>query len=311
MSHARILYITGKGGVGKSVVSAALGLHAARRGLRTVIAEPSGAARMPELFGVPPLGYQPTELQEGLFSVSITPEEAMEEYIVQQIRFQRLYQMVFRNRVMGPFVDGVPGLQDAVQLGKIFDLELDVAGDGRAWDLVLVDAPATGHGLTLLNSARSMMDLTRAGPLFEGNKLVEDKMSDPTVLGLVLVALPEEMPVAETLDLWQRLGARRGQVQACIVNQCVAAPMGAAVNWPKARTSLVDGPPPLAEATSLLDAWVARHERQQTAAARLEAALPVPMLRLPDLPDRDVGVPTLDILGADLADALLGPEGEG
>lgn len=309
MSRARVLYITGKGGVGKSALTAALGLHAARRGLRTVIAEPSGASRMPELFGVRAKGYEPTRLRDRLHSISITPEQAMEEYVVQQIRFRRLYRMVFRNRVMGPFVDGVPGLHDAVQLGKIFDLEREERDGRRAWDLVLVDAPATGHGLSLLGSARGMMDLTRAGPLYEGNKLVDDRISDPTIMGLVLVALPEEMPVSETLDLWQRLGPRRSQVQLCVLNQCVETPLPADVDWDAARAALEGASPGVAEAAALTDVWIRRHARQQEAAERLVAGLPLPLLRLPELPDRDLQVDDLDILGAPLADALLGAEG--
>ena len=308
MNRARILYITGKGGVGKSALTAALGLHAARRGLRTIIAEPSGAARMSALFGVAPGGYEVTRLREHLHTISITPEQAMEDYVVQQIRFRRLYRMVFRNRVMGPFVDGVPGLHDAVQLGKVFDLEREQRGGARAWDLVLVDAPATGHGLSLLSSARTMMDLTRAGPLYEGNKLVDDRLSDPSVMGLVLVALPEEMPVSETLDLWRRLGPRRAQVQLCVLNQCVAAPLPADIDWPTARAALETAPPGVAEAAALTDAWVRRHARQQEAAGRLEGALPLNLLRLPDLPDRDLRIADLDALGGPLADALLGPE---
>lgn len=310
MSTPRILYVTGKGGVGKSVVTAALGLHAARRGLRTIIAEPSGAARMPELFGVKGRGYELTRLRDRLHSISITPEQAMEDYVVQQIRFRRLYRMVFRNRVMGPFVDGVPGLHDAVTLGKVFDLEREAAGGRKAWDLVLVDAPATGHGLSLLASARSMMDLTRAGPLYDGNKMVEERISDPAVMGLVLVALPEEMPVAETLDLWRRLGSRRQQARLCVLNQCVAPPLPADVDWPRVRSALAGAAPAIAEAAALTDTWVDRHRRQQAAASRLDEGLPLPLLRLPDLPDRDISVDDLEALGAPLADALLG-RGEG
>jgi anion-transporting ArsA/GET3 family ATPase len=309
VSPPRIVYVTGKGGVGKSVVTAAIGLHAARRGLRTVIAEPSGAACMPELFGVAPRGYTPNRLRQRLYSISITPEEAMEDYVVQQIRFRRLYRMVFRNRVMGPFVDGVPGLHDAVTLGKVFDLEREASGGGKAWDLVLVDAPATGHGLSLLSSARSMMDLTRAGPLYDGNKMVDERISDPAVMGLVLVALPEEMPVAETLDLWRRLGPRQKQGLLCVLNQCTAAPLPPGVDWPAVHATLTAQGPAVTEAAGLLGSWVERHGRQRAAAERLEGALPLPLLRLPDLPDRDLSVDDLDALGAPIAAALLGEAG--
>jgi hypothetical protein len=300
----RILFVTGKGGVGKSSVTAALGLQAARAGLRTIICEPSGATRMPELFGVPSRGYELTRLTENLHCIAITPEQAMEDYVVQQIKVRRLYRMVFRNRVVGPFVDGVPGLHDAVQLGKVFDLEREEAGDRKAWDLVLVDAPATGHGLTLLMAARTMMDLTRAGPLYEGNKLVDARIADPAVTGIVLVALPEEMPVAETIDLYGRLGPRRGQVQLCVLNQIHDRPFPGDIPWPTARAALADADgPALAEAVALTDAWVARITRQDEAAARLAAALPCPHATLPRRPEREMTPDTLRALGA----GLLGP----
>lgn len=301
----RILFVTGKGGVGKSTVTAAIGLQAAKAGLRTVICEPAGATRMPELFGVESNGYDVTRLADNLHAIAITPEQAMEDYVVQQIKVRRLYRMVFRNRVMGPFVDGVPGLHDAVQLGKVFDLERESSNGRKAWDLVLVDAPATGHGLTLLMAARTMMDLTRAGPMYEGNRLVDDRIADPDVTGIVLVALPEEMPVAETIDLYQRLGARREQVQLCVLNQVHARPFPADVDWAAARAALSEAPSPaLAEALSLTDAWVERIARQDESAARLGARLPCAHASLPRTPEREMTPDTLLDLGATLLPAL-------
>lgn len=128
----RILVVTGKGGVGKSTVCAALGLLAARQGKRVVVTETSGAQVLPGLFGVQSRGYEPVRLAPGLDTLSITPLEAIEDYVVQQIKVRRLYEMVFRNRVMGPFIDGVPGLHDAVQLGKVWDCAVQaVDGAGR------------------------------------------------------------------------------------------------------------------------------------------------------------------------------------
>jgi len=308
VSPPRILYVTGKGGVGKTTVTAAIARQAAERGLRTIVAEPGGAARLPSLFGVEGQGYTPTPLAPNLFSISITPEEAMEEYVVQQVRFRRLYRMVFRNRVMGPFVDGVPGLHDGVTLGKVFDLERSAASGRRTWDLILVDAPATGHGLSLLSSARAMMSLTRVGPLYEGNRMVDERISDPDVTGIVLVALPEELPVSETLELWSALGDRRRQVRLCVLNQCIPAPIPSGVVWEDAREGVLGATEAGPELAALMDALVYQHEQQSRAAERLEASLPVPVIPLPALTAPLLSPLELDVLGEPLAAALLDVE---
>lgn len=307
MSPPRILYITGKGGVGKTTVTAAFARQAARRGLRTIVAEPAGAARLPALFGVASRGYTPTPLGPNLFSISITPEEAMEEYVVQQVRFRRLYRMVFRNRVMGPFVDGVPGLHDGVTLGKVFDLERSTEGGRRTWDLIIVDAPATGHGLSLLSSARAMMRLTRVGPLYEGNRMVDERISDPGVTGIVLVALPEELPVSETLELWAKLADRQAQVRLCVLNQCISEPLPAGIAWDDVREGVEGATEAGPELAAMMDALVGRHAQQASAVDRLESSLPIPVLQLPALAERDLSPAELDRLGEPVASALLGP----
>jgi anion-transporting ArsA/GET3 family ATPase len=306
LGSQRILIVTGKGGVGKTTVSVALALEAARRGLRTVVAETSGSQRIAPLFGQESRGYDLVELAPNLHTLSITPLEAMEDYIVQQVKIRRIYEMVFRNRVMGPFVDAVPGLHDAVQLGKVFDLEREQRFGRRRWDLIVVDAPATGHGLSLLSSARTMMDLTRAGPLYEGVKLVHDVVDDPERTGVVLVSLPEEMPVNETAELYQRLGSdSQRRVRLVALNQMAAPPFPAGDDWPRAREALLAaGDPALAEAASLTDRWLERLDRQAAARATLRRRIPRPLIELPrcssGAPDRAA----LHDLGALLGGAM-------
>lgn len=299
----RILVVTGKGGVGKSTVCAALGLLAARQGKRVVVTETSGAQVLPGLFGVQSRGYEPVRLAPGLDTLSITPLEAIEDYVVQQIKVRRLYEMVFRNRVMGPFIDGVPGLHDAVQLGKVWDCAVQaVDGAGRPrWDLVVVDAPATGHGLTMLEAPRSMMDLTRAGPMYRGNEKVETLLGDPRQTRMVLVSLPEEMPVAETLDLHRRLGTRGQQLSLCVLNEVHPHPPATAAEWAQARPLLADsGAPGVQAAVELVDGWHERVARQDQARQRLRQGIGLPVVDLPFLFHRSLGPQDL----SRLADAL-------
>lgn len=276
----RILMVTGKGGVGKTTVSVAIALAAAARGKRVIIAETSGAEVVPPLFDSLRGGYEPHPVSAGVSTLSITPEAALEDYVVQQIRFRSLFKLVFRNRIVKPFTDAVPGLHDAVQLGKVFDLERASRPGGQPlWDLIVVDAPATGHGLTMLGSAQTMMDLTRAGPMFEGVRQVQEVMADPVRSALVLVSLPESMPTSETLDLYRRLDdQQRAQVGAVVLNSLYPRPLPQE-DWDAARPLLADAPPAVAEAAAMVDRWQGRVQQQADARAKL-AGIPCPLLEL-------------------------------
>ncbi len=305
LGDRRILMVTGKGGVGKTTVATAIGLEAARRGLRTVIAETSGSQRIPELFGLRSKGYALLQLQDQLFTLSITPQEAMEDYVVQQVKIRKIYEMVFKNRVMGPFIEAVPGLHDAVQLGKIFDLARAESRGRADWDLIVVDAPATGHGLSLLSSARTMMDLTRSGPLFEGVRQVHDVVDDPKVSGVVLVSLPEEMPVNETAELYARLGVAQERVKLVVLNDVRQAPFPPGPDWPAARAALLaDAPPDRVEAVALTDRWLERVARQDRAREALRSRVGRPQADLPHIDGGQPNLADLSSLGLQLGEAL-------
>lgn len=280
--NRRTLIVTGKGGVGKTTVCVALGLAAAAQNRRVLLVETSGAQRIPPLFGSSKGGYEAHALAENLWTLSITPEAAIEDYVVQQLRFRSLFQLVFRNRIVAPFVDAVPGLHDAVQLGKIFDLERATHANGTPqWDLLVVDAPATGHGLTMLGSARTMMELTQTGPMFEGVRQVQTLMADPKRVGLVLVSLPEAMPTQETIELYQQLNAeQRQQVAAIVLNSVYPAPLPSS-EWTAALPLLQNNSPAVSEAKRLVEQWMQRVAQQQDARQALHNALPGPHVELP------------------------------
>jgi len=303
-SWPRILLVTGKGGVGKTTVAATLANQAAGRGERTILVETSGARVAPGLFGRPSEGYAPVVMAPRLSAISITPEAAFEDYVLQQIKVRRLYKLVFENRIMSPFVEAVPGLHDALQLGKVMDLERDTHRGTRVWDRIIVDAPATGHGLTMMGAARAMMDLTRAGPMFEGLRQVHAVLDDPAKTGLVLVALPEEMPVNETLDLWEQLGDSRAQVRLCVLNQ-VHPRLCGDQDWAAASAHLQQlASPAVAEAMDLVARTISRSNRQEEAHTRLAAGLTVPVVDLPTLTHGVRSRDDLESLGQALSEAL-------
>ena len=302
----RVLIVTGKGGTGKTTIAAALGLWAARTGKKTLIVECNGAQHIGPLFGCEPGTYTPIEVQPNLSAMTITSEEAIEDYIVQQIKVRALYNLVFRNRIMGPFMDAVPGLHDAVHLGKVFDLtELTTEDGSPVWDLIIVDAPATGHGLSLLASPKSMMELTRKGPIFDGVQSVQEVIEDVNQTGIVLTCLPEQMPVNETIELFDALNVHQRQVLACVLNQMDANRLPTLTDWNTAKAILAVHPDPsIQEATQWAEHWIARRERQRLAQTQINEQLHIPILTAPLLMEPTIGLTELKAL----SDSLATPE---
>jgi anion-transporting ArsA/GET3 family ATPase len=118
----RLIFVTGKGGVGKSTVSAALGVAAARRGKRTIICEVAQQERMSSVFHREGVGYRETEIGEDLYAFSIDPQRALEEYLLMQIRIKPVYDLMFKNRIFTYFAAATPGLRELVTVGKIWEL---------------------------------------------------------------------------------------------------------------------------------------------------------------------------------------------
>src|SRR5579875_2861089 len=155
----RLIFVTGKGGVGKSTVAAALGVLAARHGLRTVIAELSSQHRIQRLFDRYGPGFEELQLAPGLFTISIDPEHAMDEYL--QVKVGALGHVLASSRLFQTLAMATPGMRELLSIGKVWELaQLHRRTEGGAtYDLVIVDAPATGHGMGLLRTPRTFADI--------------------------------------------------------------------------------------------------------------------------------------------------------
>ncbi|MBN1335868.1 MAG: PhoH family protein [Deltaproteobacteria bacterium] len=279
----RLVVVTGKGGTGKTTVSIALGMAAARRGLRAIVVEVEGAMRVGPALGRAPLPYTVRPVAPGLDALSVTSEAALEEYVVRQVRFRGLYHAVARSRVFGPFMDAVPGLHDIIQVGKVYDLHTETVGGRPRWDVIVLDAPATGHGLTWLASPLHMMEMTVSGPFHVNARRVHAFVSDPERTAVVLVTFPETLPVNETLDLYAGLGPFQPQVACSVLDGVHPPPVLPDDAWPAALSRL-ETLPEWRESARLTDRRMRRSRAEGAVCQRLESALGIPVVRLPYLP---------------------------
>jgi anion-transporting ArsA/GET3 family ATPase len=198
----RLVVVTGKGGTGKSTLAASIALAASRKGKKVLVCEVVARERVADLFGRPPSGTQIKELQPNLYSVHVRPREAMREYALMTIRFETLYKIAFENPAARYFLAAAPSLAEIVMLGKVWWHASQEMERGRLrWDLVILDAPATGHGLTFLTVPEVFLRLVQEGPLARDMLGMQSLLDDPQKCSVCIVTLPEEMPANEAIEL--------------------------------------------------------------------------------------------------------------
>jgi len=307
----RLVIVTGKGGTGKTTVVAALAQAAAARERRVAVVEMGRYGQIPALFDpdAPALDYEGRTLAPGLWALRIDPYAALAEYLGLQFGGRRVVERVLRNRSFRQLMDAAPGWRELITLGKVWHLTQQEGEDGRPLhDLIVVDAPATGHGLTFLDVPRVAVSAVRMGPLRRHAGWVEAMLHDEEHTLLLPVALAEELPARETAELVTRLRDETGApVDRVVVNAVAAAPFPPGLEDLDARLArlprdleLPGLPEPAALAacaTHLRERWeLNRHHLGEIA-----RATELPLVVLPYVPS-GVGDPG-DL--ADLAEALL------
>ena len=224
LEHRRLVIVTGKGGTGKTTVAAALALGAAARGRRVLVAAVDPDARLTALLSPQPapLHYEPAPARENVFVCHIEPFEALSEYLGLQLGTRRLVDPVLRQRGFRQLLLASPGWRELITLGKIWHLEQMREGRAAArprFDLIVVDAPATGHSLTFLDVPRVVVSAVRAGPLRHHTERVEALIEDHSRTLLLPVALAEELPARETVELVSRARKTLGvAIERIVVN---------------------------------------------------------------------------------------------
>jgi len=214
----RLIFVTGKGGVGKSTVATALGLHAARSGRRTIVAELASQEGVRRTFAQTGETFEEVELADGLFTISIDPESAMEEYL--RVKTGALGQALGASRLFQAFAMATPGMRELLSVGKVYELAQFTRHTGGAdpYDLVIVDSPAAGHGIGILRTPRTFAEIARVGPIAGTAQRIAATVADPDFTAVVAVAIAEEMPVNETLWLRDQLRSDGLELGAVFVN---------------------------------------------------------------------------------------------
>jgi anion-transporting ArsA/GET3 family ATPase len=299
----RLVIVTGKGGVGKSTVALALGLASAERGRKTIVCEVSAQERLSRAFHRADVGFHEVEMAKNLWAISIDPDESMREYVLLQLKVKAMRDLLFRSRIFNYLAAATPGLRELVTIGKIWELALDdrKVKKGRRYDTVIVDAPATGHGVGFLQTPRTFANVARVGPIASQAETLDRFITDQRRTGVAIVALPEEMPVNETATLEHDLVEEVGvSVDRIYLNGLYPERFSAADEAAiEAAFDQADG-----TARGALRAALSQRRRsvaQREQLARLEERCEAPVTSLPFLFSPEINQPELRRLAEALA----------
>ena len=287
LAEKRFVLVTGKGGVGKTTVCAAEALALAAKGKRVLVAMCNAKERLSAMLGAPQIGPDVARVAEGaaqggVWAVNMQPERAIEEYGTLVLHSRALYKTLFDNRYVRTFLRAVPGMQEWSMLGKAWWHTTERLPDGSSrFDVVILDAPATGHGLDMLRVPKVILDVVPPGILRRDAERAWALFRDEKTCAIVLVTLPEEMPTTETIELARALRELGLPIGRVVVN-CVLPPL-----FSKEERAALLAVSPSAQADAGEAALAAARDRstrervQAESLNRLSHELPVPPAFLP------------------------------
>lgn len=307
----RLLVLSGKGGVGKSLMGTALAVAAQRRGKRVLMVEVDtpAVAEASRFLGAPPGGGEERELRPGLLAINLEPARVMDDYVRHVVRAEFLARRVLESPIYHRFFAAAPGLRELMVLGRVMTFEEARAGWGRKprYDLIVLDAPATGHGLSFLKVPQAAADIAPVGPVGANARRVLSLLRDPERTALVLVAVPEEMAVVEAVEFHRLAVEQVGMAaRAVLLNGCHERRFSKSQEAEVLRLTAENASGRMAGGVDLAAALDAarrlmRRERMtRFYQRRLRTSLDLPLVSLPFLFEEEIGAAQVE----QLADCL-------
>ena len=286
------MIVTGKGGVGKSTVALALALAGAGRGKRTILCEVSSQEQFSRVFHRAEIGFHEVEMADNLWGISIDPDESIKEYLLIQLKVKAMRDLLVNSRIFSYLAAATPGLRELVSFGKVWELaqpNRKVKG-ALQYDLVVVDAPSTGHGVGFLQTPRTFAAVARVGPIRSQAETLDAYITNHHKTGVAIVALPEEMPVNESAFLEQQLTEEVGaSVDRILMNGLYPERFSAEeVQRLEPLAAGRDGPVAAACRAAVRQSRRAATQREQL--ARLEEMTSAPLSTLPFIFEPELGL---------------------
>jgi hypothetical protein len=304
----KFIVVSGKGGVGRTTIAATLAqVAAARSGKRVLIATATAADRLGRLFGrATPVGTDIVTVAPKIDAVNITPESSIHEYGRMVLRSEMFARALFDNRATRGFLGAVPGLDAYAVLGKVWWHTTEIVDGRPRYDLVIFDAPASGHAALMLRIPQAILTAMPKGPLARDAAAIRDLLSDSARAALVIVTLAEELPAREAAELAAQARGELGlPLGPLVVNALPTETLDSpAVDEVMARIPPSDNDDALAR-TLRVAAGVRAHRR---AADQVIATLTrdpgLPIVSLPRVPTAELGPDLVAALAPPLAAAL-------
>lgn len=208
----RLVFVTGKGGVGKTSVAAAIAELAARRGKHTLVCEMDAKGALAGAFDTLPLTFEPRRLAPDLMGMAMNTEDSLREYLRLFVKVPFIGKIGPLARTFDFVADAAPGVKEILAVGKLcYEVR------ERHYDLVVVDAEATGHIVAQIGAPKVIRDLVQVGLVREQTDWMLDLLQDPATTGVAVVTTPEEMPVTETVSLLDRLETETGVAPSLVI----------------------------------------------------------------------------------------------
>jgi anion-transporting ArsA/GET3 family ATPase len=288
LDRLQLLVVTGKGGVGKSTVTAALGAHLANRGRKVLLIEVDPRENLHQLLDTPPSGGEIVEAASNLWLQHLDPRELLDDLVREKLKVGALARKILSSPVHLHFTEGAPGLKQTAVFGRALRM---VEGHGpkqlRRPDVVILDAPASGHGIAWMAAPQLVSEVISSGPIGNMATLIADFLADRQRFGSIVVTTAEEMPVQEALELLDAMSTRLNREPELVVVNAVYPPV------PKAGKKADD-------ATRL---WIRRRQANEAELDHLKSSWKGPTAEIP-LEPIDAGPTLVGVVGEHLAAAL-------